>query len=262
MKYNTLTTPQKQQIVKLLEDGWSRNKIAKELNVAWKQVDYWSKNRARVSELVDDSDLKSLAVKRVGSSPTSRTSFSYLMGMYLGDGYLYKQGPYTWKLRLACDRKYPSIINEIQQCLTNLHLSPSICNQQHIDEVYCHGKLLPEMFPTFDGPKHKNALTLTDWQRAVIDEHPQSFIRGLFHADGSRYIHKQGQYQYVKYNLTNRSKDLVDLFCSACDTVGIEYKVHPRPFINKSGDKHVGWTVTIGKRSEVVKCEQFLGIKR
>ncbi len=36
------------------------------------------------------------------------------------------------------------------------------------------------------GRKHRRPMTLTGWQRALVDEHPQEFLRGLIHSDGCR----------------------------------------------------------------------------
>lgn len=38
---------------------------------------------------------------------------SYLLGIYLGDGCLSRHPSDVFKLRIACDLKYPEIINEI-----------------------------------------------------------------------------------------------------------------------------------------------------
>ena len=33
-------------------------------------------------------------------------------------------------------------------------------------------------------------IVLADWQRAIVDAHPEQFVRGLIHSDGRRVINR------------------------------------------------------------------------
>ncbi len=265
-KQNRLSLKQKEDIITLLDAGLSKAAVANQLSIAWKQVDYWSKNRARLVESVYTGHLKCPAAWHVGSSPTPRTkSYAYLLGCYLGDGYINKQGKYTWKLQFACDRKYPNIIEQIGTAFTQVfdrkyHFVKSSSSVNCVI-LYGYSKEIQHLFPLFEGKKHESPLVLESWQRDIIDTHPQEFLKGLYHTDGSRYIHAQGNLKHIHYNFTNKSKDIIDLFCESCDKLDIEYRINERPFINTKDEVSTGWTVTIGKRAEVERCEILLGKK-
>lgn len=273
-----LTLPQKQEIVSLLNEGLSRNEIAVKLRINWRQVDYWGKNKARVAELAYASDffelldssgisLKSDDFGHTGSTPVSCTKqqYVYLLGCYLGDGYINAQGEYTWKFQVACDAKYPNVIEQIANSMAEVFGNTANTYRGNLSNcvtVYTHSNLLPTAFPQHGGGhKHDRPIILTDQQRRFIEEFPWEFVRGLYHTDGSRYLHRQNGYEYVKYNFTNRSRDIANLFCWACDLVGVKYNTFERQVTSSSLSTGSLWTVTIGRKSEVEKCEQYLGPK-
>jgi hypothetical protein len=42
------------------------------------------------------------------------------------------------------------------------------------------------LFPQWGtGRKHERRIVLADWQRAIVDEYPQAFLRGLIHSAGA-----------------------------------------------------------------------------
>lgn len=266
MKQNRITLEQKEQVLTLLEAGYNKNSIASLLGINWKQVDYWSKKRARVAELAYARDLKSRDFGHTGSTPVSCTkTYAYLLGCYLGDGYVVSHGKYTWKLLVACDNRYPGIIEQVQQAIVTT-LGNSVGTVHPKDSkstnVFSYGKSIPMLFPQHGvGAKHNRPIVLEVWQQEIVKTHPVDFMRGLYHSDGSRYIHRQGYNEYVKFNFTNRSKNIIDLFCQACDDIGLKYTVNTRPFKNTRGEVNMGWTVTIGRKSDVEQCESLLGIK-
>lgn len=261
-----LSTETKQQIISQLDSGMSVSAVAAAVGAPWHQVMYWNMNRARVAKLVAATDLKSVVLGRTGSSPVPRTNeYAYLLGMYLGDGYVSRQGKYTWRIRFSCDKKYPGIVAALVATIESIGCKGHVAGQstRNSVDVFAYSNSIPSLFPQHGpGKKHARNITLEPWQLGIVQDHPQSFLRGLYHADGSRYIHRQGGREYVKYNFTNRSKQIIDLFCDACALCGITYRINSRPFKAMDGSASTGWTVTIGKRSEVLKCESVLGVKQ
>ncbi|HSI81325.1 MAG TPA: hypothetical protein VK919_11825, partial [Solirubrobacterales bacterium] len=76
--------------------------------------------------------------------------------------------------------------------------------------------LLPQHGP---GRKHDRPIVLADWQRAILADEPWPFIRGWIRTDGCAVInrtdvHRDQPYEYLSYDFSNRSTEIVDLFCT------------------------------------------------
>jgi RNase P subunit RPR2 len=88
----------------------------------------------------------------------------------------------------------------------------------------------------------------------LIEADPRPLVRGLIHSDGSRHIntirHPKKIYRYSRYEFTNLSTDIKRIFCSACDLLGIEWRV-----MNAK-------TISIAKRESVALMDEFVGPKR
>lgn len=76
------------------------------------------------------------------------------------------------------------------------------------------------------------------------------FLRGLIHSDGCRSINRiGGQYEYTRYQFSNRSDDIKALFVAACRSVGVECK--------RSNE----WTISVSRRGDVARMDTFVGAK-
>ena len=94
---------------------------------------------------------------------------------------------------------------------------------------------------------------LADWQRAIVEEHPWSLIRGLIHSDGCRAINRvvvQGKaYAYARYFFSNESADIQAIFTAALDQVGV-------PWRNNRAN-----SVSIARRAGVALLDEHVGPK-
>jgi hypothetical protein len=171
----------------------------------------------------------------VRSLPDSK-AYAYLLGIYLGDGYLAFTGR-SWQLVISLDSAYPGIVDE---CATAIRASsPGVSahvrtvrgtNTVRIDSG---SKSWPELFPQHGpGRKHERSIVLADWQLTVVRRHTALFIRGLIHSDGCRSVNRFktklpsgriAEYAYPRYFFTNASADIRTLFCDACDRLGIRW---------------------------------------
>jgi hypothetical protein len=122
-----------------------------------------------------------------------RAAYSYLLGMYLGDGHIV-HARRTYRLEIACDPKYPGII---QEAMTALRLvlpqNRALARvRQHTVMTGVYSNHLPCIFPQHGpGLKHTRPIVLETWQRTIaLDEHPAAFVRGLVHSDGCRNINR------------------------------------------------------------------------
>ena len=163
-------------------------------------------------------------------------SYSYLLGMYLGDGWV---GPATRSTRLiiTLDARYPEIIEE---ATTAAHLAARgsrVTVRRHThDSYFIVSSYAPHWLDAFPqagpGRKHSRPIALAGWQRDVVDAHPEQFLRGLIHSDGCRVINRfktklpsgrVAEYEYPRYFFSNLSADIRALFCEYCERLGVRW---------------------------------------
>jgi hypothetical protein len=182
--------------------------------------------------------------------------YAYLLGMYLGDGYISQQ-PRTERLRITLDKAYPGIIEECRAAVAALLPQNVVAVVQRIGcvDVSCYSKRWSDLLPQHGpGPKHLRPIRLEPWQRCIVAAEPRRFLRGLFHSDGSYVLNRvrsrKGRlYVYDRYFFCNHSDDIKQLFCWACRLIGVE----TRP----DGP----WQISVARRASVAKLNEFLGPK-
>jgi len=186
----------------------------------------------------------------------SESSYAYLLGLYLGDGYIASHPRGVYRLRIFQDNRYPMLIH---QCAIAMNwVIPSrvgLVQSQGCKEITSYSKHWPCVFPQHGtGPKHKRKIVLEPWQRWVaVERHPQLLLRGLIHSDGcranNRVTVRGKQYQYTRYMFSNRSEDIRRIFTDACDRAGIDWR------------QSYDWTISVSRRDSVEMMEQFIGPK-
>lgn len=195
--------------------------------------------------------------------PSNPDSYSYLLGIYLGDGYIAKakQAPV---LEISLDLRYPGIIAECIQAIwrilevrarTSIRKTP----KGESIRITASSSHWPQVFPQHGpGKKHERPIVLDDWQKDAIKQFPKAFIRGLIHSDGSRVINRftvglpsgvSREYAYARYFFTNLSTDIQGLFCASCDQLNIRW--------TKSSSKNI----SVANRQSVALLDSFVGIK-
>ena len=189
----------------------------------------------------------------------SEFSYAYLLGLYLGDGSISQHHRGVFRLRIFLDRAYPAIIGECEAAMAILapgnRVSTIRSEISNMDVPGAYSRHWPCLFPQHGpGMKHHRPIVLEDWQRAIIDEYPWRFLRGLIHSDGCRSMntikHPQKTYSYPRYQFSNRSDDIRGLFCEYCDRVGVEWRRMNR------------WTISVARRDSVALTDRYIGPKR
>jgi hypothetical protein len=185
-------------------------------------------------------------------------SYAYLLGAYLGDGYVVHTRRGVYRLRVACDLLHLNIAWWIALAIEDVRgrraaLQPRM-HSRALD-VSSYWKHWPCLFPQHGpGRKHERRIALAPWQQRIVDAHPDQLVRGLIHSDGSRHInriaHPKRTYKYVRYEFTNRSDDIKRIFCDACDALGVEWRVMNRD------------SISVARRASVAKLDGFIGPKR
>ncbi|WP_433237760.1 transcriptional regulator [Actinomadura nitritigenes] len=197
------------------------------------------------------------------AQPDPADAYAYLLGLYLGDGCISPVGDprkEVWAMRIACANAWPGLINLCVEAVRAVRPANKvrIIRKTGCVEVNSHSKHWPCLFPQHGaGRKHERAITLTGWQKEIVDRYTQEFVRGLIHSDGCRFVNrvrrplKDGDrwYEYPRYNFTNVSLDIQRLFTDALDRLGIAWKQ-----MNATD-------ISVARREAVARLDEFVGAK-
>lgn len=180
-------------------------------------------------------------------------AYVYLLGMYLGDGYIAAHHRGVWRLRIFSDVRYPRIIDECSQAMEavmpgqrahRLRL-PSACI-----EISMYSKHWPCFFPQHGpGRKHKRLIRLEPWQEEFVNRETESFLRGLIHSDGCRVVANDRGVKSVRYHFSNRSEDIKGIFCAALDRLEIPW--------TRPSDRDIA----IYRKAATARLDEFIGPK-
>jgi hypothetical protein len=183
-------------------------------------------------------------------------AYAYLLGMYLGDGWLSRNGS-SWMLRIALDEAYAGIVAECERALREVSAGRPAFRASGDPHCVVVGStwhpwavLFPQHGP---GRKHQRRIALSDWQQRLVDAAPRRFLRGLIHSDGWRGLNrvyaKGKHYTYPRYQFSNRSDDIRKLFTDVCDRLGVEWRQWTR------------YHVSVARRESVAYLDEFVGPK-
>ena len=209
----------------LLRSGASNAVVARKFGVpkgtvgAWKHYD-----RSRSGSLPERI---AASCPRCNPDDTSVRAkpYSYLFGLYLGDGCISdgaamrSKGVYA--LSIACGNTWPGLMDECEKAISAVMPSNKVNRvpKPGMHEVKSYSKHWPCLFPQHGpGRKHERAIILEPWQQQIVDEFPRKFIRGLIHTD-------------------------------ALDKLGIEWRYNNRNCIS------------VAKRASVAALDEFVGPK-
>ena len=191
-------------------------------------------------------------------SPWTTPAYAYLLGAYLGDGYISKSKR-SFVLRVTLDSRYPSVVTEVadamlavwpERMVSYIHRPGGGCV-----DVMMRSSHWPCAFPQHGpGRKHERPITLHSWQAHVVHTYPKPFLRALIHTDGCRFVARDRSgatvREYVRYSFSNRSDDIKRLFSDACDALGIGW--------TRAGDREIA----VARRADVSRLECFIGPKQ
>jgi hypothetical protein len=194
--------------------------------------------------------------------PTDPASYSYLLGVYLGDGYINKAS-HTPVLEISLDSRYPGIVEECSNAIRNAaeidaRVHRRVVHQRNSIRLTAGAPFWLAAFPQHGpGKKHLRSIELATWQAQIVDRFPKPFLRGLIHSDGSRTVNRfsiplrsRSQiYAYPRYFFTNLSADIRNMFCMSCERLGIHW--------TRSSNKNI----SVADRRSVELLDSFVGSK-
>jgi hypothetical protein len=184
--------------------------------------------------------------------------YCYLLGLYLGDGHIART-PRVWRLRIFLDSAYPAIVQACETAMNALMPGQTahVCRRRGMNcvEVGMYSKHWPCFFPQHGpGRKHTRHIRLTPWQQTLVRQAPQGLLRGLVHSDGCRIVatERKGNYERraARYAFSNRSEDILTIFCETCDLLGIRWT---RASAHQDA---------IYRKASVAKLDEIVGPKR
>jgi hypothetical protein len=197
--------------------------------------------------------------------------YSEPLALYLGDGYV-SEGLRTQRLRLHLDARYPLINGEIEAPLQRCFPANPVTRVRPPVSKWSGRRDTLVILSVYS--RHLGCLfPSTGEDGSTSDESPSRAgsggcsrrPRGRFYAGASgrtvaRFInrtdvHRSRPYEYLSYGFSNLSKDIVDLFTTACDLVGIhDYRVS-----GKGGQR---WDIRIKPRASVARMLEYVGLKQ
>lgn len=154
-------------------------------------------------------------------------AYAYLLGLYLGDGYIAPSRRGVWRLRISMDARYPGIINECAVAMERIlpgKRAHKLRRPSQCVEISMYWKHWPCLFPQAGpGRKHERLIRLEEWQEVLLEHEAERLLRGLIHSDGCRIIANDRGVHSVRYHFSNRSEDIKQIFCAALDVLGIPW---------------------------------------
>lgn len=243
--------------------GLTDKAIAEQLQISIRAVRHWrhgTRQRLPPSRRVRlHNEARCPPCARCLGTELSGKPYAYLLGLYLGDGHIVdKKGQHT--LAISCSDSWPGLMDECEAAMRAVMPHNRVWRRKRegMHDVMSSSAHWTCLFPQHGaGRKHQREIVLEPWQREIVDEFRQEFVRGLIHSDGCRVynvaVRTRGvrtiRYYYSRYHFTNESSHIRDLFTGALDRLGVEWRYNRYNCIS------------IARRESVKRLDAFVGPK-
>ncbi|WP_187370236.1 helix-turn-helix domain-containing protein [Streptomyces boluensis] len=223
----------RKRALSLVSQGRSLNSVSKETGVSRAAIRSWLVRIEPLPRMSAQSG-PCCRCQPVPAWPADPAAYSYLLGLYLGDGCISSGARSGYFLRIACADAWPGLIDACVTAVKAANPSGKAARVQAVGYVSVVGysQHWPCLFPQHGpGKKHERRIALEHWQQEIVDAYPWEFIRGLIHSDGCRITNwatrlvagVKKRYEYPRYFFTNKSDDIRKLFSDTLDKVGVEW---------------------------------------
>ena len=204
----------------LIAQGFSQNSVSKQTGISRAAIRSW---QTRIEPLGWNHAADCPRCDDPPRDPEDPAAYSYLLGLYLGDGCITHARRGVYFLRIACADAWPGLIDACAETMQLVRPGNKVfrVQRQGCQNVTCYSKHWPCLFPQHGpGRKHNRQIALEPWQQKIVDAHPWELIRGLIHSDGCRITNwttrlvagERKRYEYPRYFFTNLSGDIIGLF--------------------------------------------------
>jgi hypothetical protein len=245
------------RVQRLIAEGQNDCEIARRTGISRETVRAWRHGRTPRKRALE---LQMRSCTRCGHGAhlydrLPLPEYTYLLGLYLGDGFISSGKKGVLRLRVYLDTKYPGIIDECVRSIGAVLPASKVDVRRTRPGVNCaqvssYSKSWPCLLPQHGpGMKHTRRIVLKRWQQSLIDRDPRPLLRGLIHSDGCRVINRSMGRQYLRYMFTNASGDIRRMFCDACDQLEIPWR--------QSNTR----SISIARREGVEILDSFIGPK-
>jgi hypothetical protein len=173
------------EVMEMLSTGMKISEIALATGINRSSISNWKqrKGRSLTKTVSHDGEGADQYLKTFieNMNESRRLDYSYLLGLYLGDGCIY-EFPRTYRLTITLDKKYPSLNSQVENVFFRFFDKPAKvhdrgCRYNAID-ISHHSNLLLIIFPQHGrGNKHRRKIELADWQVSILDH--TSIIKGF-----------------------------------------------------------------------------------
>jgi hypothetical protein len=247
------------RVLELREQGLGARRIAACTGFPVSTVRDWLAGRLPKHAAPSDSDCPACGHPAHTFDELPAT-YCYLLGLYLGDGCISKGPRGVYRLRINLDLAYPGIVDECEAAILavaprnrvyRLLRTSNITKRPEptLVEVSAYWKAWPCLFPQHGpGRKHHRRIELAAWQHGLVATHPQLLLRGLMHSDGCRFINTGRKWRHPRYSFSNRSDDILRIFCDACDLMGLHWTT-------------AGHTIYVSRKADVAVLDRYIGPK-
>ena len=242
-------------VIELVRAEWNDCEIARETGIPRRTIRDWRNGR-----IPDVDRVRTRPGRNAGGcavcdgNPLSlpQGAYTYLLGLYLGDGYIAAHQRNVFRLRIVCADVYPELIQRCEAAMAEaLPNKVSRSRKTGCTEVASYSKHWPCLFPQHGpGRKHQRKIELAPWQQELVDLDPRPLVRGLLHSDGCRVLNWVNGTPYPRYHFSNVSADIRGIFGRACDQLGIEWRPNNQ------------YSLSVARRGSVALLDSFVGPKR
>jgi hypothetical protein len=216
-------------------------------------------NRSTLRAWRDDRRVRRLGCPRCDGRSIDEQAYAALFGYYLGDGCVSRLARYH-SLRVSCDAKYPQIITDVEQVMERVRPDHPVFRVRApgVAVVQSNWVHWPCLLPQHGvGRKHTRVLGMTQWQWAMVEQHPADFARGLFHSDGCRVMNWATQivagakkrYDYPRWQFTNESAEIMAWCQSVLDVLDVPWRQSSRRVLS------------VSRRDAVSRLDDLIGLK-
>ncbi len=246
-------------LCRLKDAGFTDRELSRETGIPVSTIRLWRRQgySRRASDALGLAAARPRRINVFDPERLPREPYAYLLGLYLGDGALRRWGS-GWILRVALDVAYPLIIEQCCQAIDVVRGARPMAKPDYGGKqcvlIESFWKQWPLLFPQHGpGRKHTRRIELAAWQQQIVDAEPGPFLRGLIHSDGWRGVNrvhvKDKDYEYPRYQFSNRSDDIRRLFTDTCDRLGIRWRPWTR------------YHVSVAQRASVAILDEYVGRK-